>query len=130
MLNKKVNHRKPDIWFKNHNFIIEVGAGNHENYDSDDEKEREYMLKKHNFKIFWYNPNDPNFDLFKFLGEINLHISKLREEIAENKGNNQVINKIAEDFEKIVAVTKLKELKRYAKNILPNYKKWKIHNQK
>ena len=59
-----------------------------------------------------------------------MHISKLREEIAENKGNNQVINKIAEDFEKIVAVTKLKELKWYAKNILPNYKKWKRHNQK
>ena len=33
------------------------------------------------------------------------------------------IDKIAEDFEKIVAVTKLKELKQYAKNILPNYKK-------
>ena len=51
--------------------------------------------------------------------EINLHILKLREKNAANK----VINKIAEDFEKIVAVTKLKELKRYAKNILPNNKK-------
>ena len=130
MLNKKFNNRKPDIWFKNHNLIIEVDEGNHENYDSDDEKEREDMFKKHNFKIFWCNPNDPNFDLFKFLGEINLHISKLREENAANKVNNKVINKIAEDFEKIVAVTKLKELKRYAKNILPNYKRWKTHNQK
>ena len=118
-LNKKFNNRKPDIWFKNHNLIIEVDEGNHENYDSDDEKEREDMFKKHNFKIFRCNPNDPNFDLFKFLGEINLHISKLGEKNAENK----VINKIAEDFKKIVAVTKLKELKRYAKNILPNYKK-------
>ena len=58
--------------------------------------------------------------------EINLHILKLREKNAANK----VINKIAEDFEKIVAVTKLKELKRYATNILPNYKKWKTQNQK
>ena len=41
-----------------------------------------------------------------------------------------MINKIAEDFEKIVAVTKSNELKRYAKNILPNYKKRKICNQK
>ena len=41
MLNKKFNNRKPDIWFTNHNFIIEVDEGNHENYDSDDEKERE-----------------------------------------------------------------------------------------
>ena len=36
---------------------------------------------------------------------------------------NEVTNKIAEDFEKIVAVTKSKELKRYAKSILPNYKR-------
>ena len=51
-LNKKFNNRKPDIWFKNHNLIIEVDEGNHENYDSDDEKERKDMFKKHNFKIF------------------------------------------------------------------------------
>ena len=126
VLNKKFNNRKPDIWFKNHNFIIEVDEGNHENYDSDDEKEREDMFKKHNFKIFWCNPNDPNFDLFKFLGKINLYISKSREE----KAANEVISKITDDFEKIVAVTKLKELKPYAKNILPNYKKWKTQNQK
>ena len=130
VLNKKFNNRKPDIWFKNHNLIIEVDEGNHENYDSDDEKEREDMFKKHNFKIFQCNPNDPNFDLFKFLGEINLQISKLHKENAANKGNNKAIHKIAEDFEKIIAVTKLKELKQYVKNILPNYKKLKTKNQK
>ena len=119
VLNKKFNNRKPDIWFKNHNLIIEVDEGNHENYDSDDEKEREDMFKKNNFKIFWCNPNDPNFGLYKFLGEINLHISTLREENAANKANNKVINKIAEDFKKL-RVTKLKEWKPYAKNILPN----------
>ena len=109
--------------FKNFSFIIEVDEENHENYDSDDEKEREDMFKKRNFKFFPCNPNDPNFDLYKFLGEINLYISTLREENAENKGNNKAINKADEDFKEIVAVTKLKELKRYAKNILPNYKK-------
>ena len=50
-LNKKFNNRKPDIWFKNHNLIIEVDEGNHENYDSDDEKERKGMFKNHNLKI-------------------------------------------------------------------------------
>ena len=80
----------------------------------------------HNFKIFWCNPNDPNFDHFKLVGKINLHISKLRKENAAN----EVINKVAEDFEKIVAVKKSKELKRYPKNILLNYKKWKACNQK
>ena len=47
----------------------------------------------------------------------------LRHKITRKKAVNEVINKIAEDFDKIVAVTKSKELKRYAKNILPNYKK-------
>ena len=121
VLNKKFNNRKPDIWFKNYNFIIEVDEGNHENYDSDDEKEREDMFKKHNFKIFRFNLNDPEFDLFKFLGEIILYISELRKENAVNG----MINKITKDFKKIVTVTKSKELKWYAKNTLPNYKKLK-----
>ena len=46
------NNGKPDIWFKNYNITIEVDEGNHESYDLDDEKEREGMFKKHNFKIF------------------------------------------------------------------------------
>ena len=33
VLNKQFNNRKPDIWLKNQNFIIEVDEGNHENYD-------------------------------------------------------------------------------------------------
>ena len=101
VLNKRFNNSKPGIWFKNHNLIIWWRKS--WNYDSDDEKERKDMFKKHNFKFFWCIPNDPNFDLFKFLGEINLHISKLREKNTANK----VINKIAEDFEKLVAATKL-----------------------
>ena len=81
-------------------------------------KKRENMFKKHNFKIFLRNLNNLEFNLFKFLGEIILYISKLREENAVNG----VINKITEDFEKIVTITKSKELKQYVKNILPNYK--------
>ena len=119
VLNKKINSRKPDIWFKDLNFIVEVDEGNHEDYDTDDEKEREDMFKRHNFKIIRCNPNDPEFDINKFLCKINSYVTKLR----QKKAVNEVINKIAEDFDKIVAVTKSKELKRYAKNILPNYKK-------
>ena len=52
VLNKNFNNRKPDIWFKDHNIIIEVDKGNHENFDSDDEKEREDMFNNHNFKTF------------------------------------------------------------------------------
>ena len=75
VLNNRFNNRKPDIWFKDNNIIIEADEGNHENYDSDDEKEREDMFKNHSFKVFWCNPNNIEFDLFKFLGEIILYIS-------------------------------------------------------
>ena len=40
VLNKNFNNRKLDIWFTNHNINFEIDEGNHENYDSDDEKER------------------------------------------------------------------------------------------
>ena len=51
-LNKKFSSRKPDIWFKDHDIIIEVDEGNHENYNSNDEAEGEDMFKKHDFKLF------------------------------------------------------------------------------
>ena len=71
-------------------------------------QKKEDTFKKNRFKIFRYNPNDPSFYLYKFLGETNLLISTLREENAANKANNKVINKIAEHFKKIVAVAILK----------------------
>ena len=40
VLNKKFKNTKPDIWFKNRNLLIEVDEQNHENYDSDNEKEK------------------------------------------------------------------------------------------
>ena len=65
------------------------------------------MFKRHHFKTIRCNPNDLGFDINKFLGEINSYATKLRRKEAVN----EVINKITEDFEKIVAVTKSKELK-------------------
>ena len=52
VFNKNFNGRKANIWFKDYACTVEGDEGNHENYDSDDEKEREGMFKKHNFKTF------------------------------------------------------------------------------
>ena len=43
VLNKKFNNRKPDIWFKDLDTIVEIDEENHESYDTDDEEEK----KKH-----------------------------------------------------------------------------------
>ena len=61
-------------------------------------KKDKTCLKSIILNFFWWNPNDLNFDLFKFLGEINSYISKLREENAKTKENNKAINKADEDF--------------------------------
>ena len=77
------------------------------------------MFKRHDFKSFWYNPNEPSFNTHKLLGEINFYIAKL----CKREAVNLVINEIADDFTKMVTTTKLKELKQYNKNILLTYKK-------
>ena len=52
VLSNNFNGRNPHISFKDYDCIVEVDEGNHENYDSDNEQEREDMFKKHNFKTF------------------------------------------------------------------------------
>ena len=65
------------------------------------------MFKKHISKLFWCNPNNPEFDLFKLLGERILYISKLRKENVVNG----VIHRITEDFEKNSHSDKIKRIK-------------------
>ena len=124
--NKRFNGRKPDIWFKKHDSTVEADEGNHEDYDTENEEERREMFNRHNFKIFHCNPNNPNFDLYKCLGEINAYNTKS----CEKEAANLVIDKIIDDLEKVCIITKSKELKRCSKNILPNCKQLKTHDQK
>ena len=46
-------------------------------------KKKEDMFKKHNFKTIKCNPNDPGFDINKFLGKINSYVTKLRKKSGE-----------------------------------------------
>ena len=89
------------------NFTVEVDEGNHEDYDTEDEEERKEMFNKHNMDNFHCNSNHPNFDLYKFLGEINAYNTKLCGKEAAN----------FDDLKKMYIITKSKELKQYNKNI-------------
>ena len=81
------------------------------------------MFKKYNFKIFRCNPNDPKFGLFKFVGKINLHISKLREKKNKIKTANEVINKLPKTSKKQLQWQNQKNYNDMPKEILSNYKK-------
>ena len=94
VLNKGFNGRKPDTWFKKRDTTVEVDKGKHEGYDTQDEEERREMFNRHNFKTCHCNPNDPSFDLYKFLGEINAYNTKL----CEKETGKLEIDKIIDDL--------------------------------
>ena len=86
-------------------------------------KKEKTCLKSIILKFFDVIPMIPILTFLNFLAKYICTYQNYIKKNAANKVNNKAINKIAEDFEKIVAMTKLKELKQYNKNILPNYKK-------
>ena len=111
---------KIDLYFYEHKLEIQVDELGHNDRNTDYESKRQREIENELNCIFIRtNPDAADFNINELNNQIFKHIIQSKEKNAVNK----VINKIAEDFKKIVAVTKLKELKRYAKNILPNYKK-------
>ena len=110
------------LYFYEHKLAIEIDELGHNdrNTDYETKREREREIKSElNCVFIRTNPDAANFNINELNNQIFKHIIQSKEKNLVNK----VINKTAEDFKKIVAVTKLKELKRYAKNILPDYKK-------
>ena len=114
-----------DLYFYEHKLAIEIDELGRNDRNTDHETKRE-VKNELNCVFIKTNPDAANFNINELNNQIFKHIIQSKEKNTVNK----VINKIAEDFKKIVAVTKLKELKRYAKNILPNYKKWQTRNQR
>ena len=109
-----------DLYFYEHKLAIEIDELGHNDRNTDYETKREREIKNElNCVFIRTNPDVANFNINELNNQLFKHIIQSKEKNAVNK----VINKIAEDFKKNVVVTKLKELKQYAKNILPNYKK-------
>ena len=97
---------------------------NDRNTDYEPKRQRE-IENELNCVFIRTNADAADFNINELNNQIFKHITQSKEKNAVNK----VINKIAENFKKIVAVTKLKELTRYPKNILPNYKKWETQSK-
>ena len=110
-----------DLYFYEHKLAIEIDELGHNDRNTDYETKREREIKNElNCVFIRTNPDVANFNINELNNQLFKHIIQSKEKNAVNK----VINKIAEDFKKIVAVTKLKELRQYFKKFLPNYKKW------
>ena len=108
------------LYFYEHKLAIEIDELGHNGRNTDYKTKREREIKNElNCVFIRTNPDAANFNINELNNQIFKHIIQSKEKNVVNK----LITKTAEDFKKIVAMTKLKELKRYAKKILPDYKK-------
>lgn len=72
---KYVKPRKIDLFLPDHLIAIEVDENGHSSYNRDDEIKRETYIKNVMKCVFLrYNPDSPDFDICKCLGEIANHI--------------------------------------------------------
>ena len=77
VLNKKFNDRKPDVWFKNHNLTIELMKEIMKIMTQTMKKKEKTCLKSIILKLFNVISMILVLIFFKFVGKINLYISKL-----------------------------------------------------
>ena len=63
-------------FFKYEQLAIEVGEYNHEDRDSDYEKNRQSMIENHGITIIRTNPDAADFNINKLINQIYRHISQ------------------------------------------------------
>ena len=129
-----IENKRLDAYFSNHKLGIEVDEYNHESRNPNYEKSRQLMIESYGITIIRTNPDAANFDINRLINQICTHI------IESTKKQTKVSTKklLIDDLSKRLLELEFKQhnpikskcLKWIAKNILPNYKKWKIYNDK
>ena len=88
------------------------------------------MIENHEITLIRTNPDNPNFDIKNVIVEIRICIKEVIKKQTKKSLINNLSKRLLElEFKSNYSI-KSKCLKWVVKNILPNYKKWKTHNQK
>ena len=92
------------------------------------------MIESHGITIIRTNPDDADFDMNKLINQTYMQIlksTKKQTKVSTKKSLIEDISKRLLELEfKSNHSVKSQCLKWIVKNILPNYQKWKTHNQK
>ena len=88
------------------------------------------MIENHEITLIRTNPDNPNFDIKNVIVEIRICIKEVIKKQTKKSLINNLSKRLLELEFKSNHSIKSKCLKWVVKNILPNYKKWKTHNQK
>ena len=129
-----IKNKRIDAYFSKYKLGIEVDEYNHEGRNSNYEKSRQLMIESHGITIIRTNPDAADFDMNRLINQIYTYIIKSTKKQTKVSTKISLIDDLSKrllelEFKSNYSI-KSKCLKWVAKNILPNYKKWKTHNQK
>ena len=113
--------------------VVEINEQGHVGRDPDYETKRQKDLKKVGYYFIWINPDKPSFDDYVEFGRVRAYIAESIKKETEKSRKKLLIYDLSKRLLKLefksIHSKKSKCLKWIVKNILPNYKNWKIRNQ-
>ena len=116
-----------DLYFHGYKLAIEVDELGHIDRNIDYELQRQRAIEKELGCVFIrINPDEKNFNIFRAINKIHRHIKKSTKKSLIDKISKRLLKLEFKSNHSIIT----KALKRVVKNVLPDYKKWKTHNQK
>ena len=129
-----IENKRLDAYFSKYKFGIEVDESNHEGRNFEYEQSRQFMIESHGISIIWTNPDDADFDINRLINQIYAQIIKSTKKQTNVSTKKSLIDNLSKrllelEFKSNHSI-KSKCLKWIVKNISPNHKKWKKHNQK
>ena len=116
-----------DLYFHEYKLAIEVDELGHNDRNIDYEIQRQRAIEKELGCVFIrINPDEENFNIFRAINKIHRHIKKSTKKSLIDKISKRLLKLEFKSNHSIIT----KALKRVAKKMLPDYKEWKMHNQK
>ena len=116
-----------DLYFHGYKLAIEVDELGHIDRNIDYELQRQRAIEKELGCVFIrINPDEKDFNIFKEINKIHRHIKKSTKKSLIDKISKGIFKLEFKSNHSVIT----NALKRVVKNVLPDYKKWKIHNQK
>ena len=130
----EIRNKRIDAYFSKDKLGIEVDEYNHEGRNSEYEQSRQLMIQIHGITIIRTNPDAADFDVNTLINQIYTHIIESPKKQTKVSTKKSLIDDLSKRFLELEFKSnhsiKSKCLKWVVTNILPNYKKWKTHNQK
>ena len=113
--------------------LVETDEKGHVDRDPGYKKKRQQELEKLDYYLFRINSDKPGFNDYEEFGRVSAYIA----ESIKKQTKKQPKKSLIDDLSKRLLELEFKEhnakrsncLKWIVKNVLPNYKKWKTHNQ-